>query len=645
MRYDVKKFLFIGLEKERVQFFQHAQEAGIVHFIDMQPSKTRAKPSVYSESSFKIQKAIKIVRGLPIAPQEEVDEYEIADGLVQKIIGLKEHLEALYEEERLLNLEMSRVAIFGDFSLEEVQKIEREGHRVLQFFAAKFGHAESAPVPENLIYIGSDHGLDYFVAINKVRTQYPKMIEMLIDRPYGELKKRYQEVQQEIRASDQRLKGYAKYNRFLHHAFIYSLNKTNLEQAKGYVQFPLEEGELFVVEGWVPVNKIKELYQFAEELKVYIEEIHIEEKDQVPTSLQNQGAARIGQDILTIYDTPSPADRDPSLWVLVFFSLFFSMIIGDGGYGLILLLIALYIRYKHQGLQNVKKRVLDLVTILAFCCIAWGVMTTSFFGITFAPDNPIRKVSLMSWLVEKKVEYHIALKDDVYQEWVKKYPQVAEVKDPTEFLIEASHKSASGQVSYEVYNKFSDNIMMEFALFIGVLHIILSMGRYLDRNPQNLGWIIFLIGAYLYAPSFLHAASFVNYALGVNPATAAANGLYLIYIGVGLAVVIALFKHHWFGILEASVVIQIFADVLSYLRLYALGLAGSLLTATMNDLAAGVPIVFGILILLLGHCVNLVLCIMGGVIHGLRLNFLEWYHWSFEGGGKIFNPLRKLKVE
>ena len=70
------------------------------------------------------------------------------------------------------------------------------------------------------------------------------------------------------------------------------------------------------------------------------------------------------------------------------------------------------------------------------------------------------------------------------------------------------------------------------------------------------------------------------------------------YAGIAIAVILAIVKHKWLGLLEASVVIQIFGDVLSYLRLYALGLAGSLLTSTMIDLASGVPFVIGIFILI-----------------------------------------------
>ena len=236
-------------------------------------------------------------------------------------------------------------------------------------------------------------------------------------------------------------------------------------------------------------------------------------------------------------------------------------------------------------------------------------------------------------------------KDEVYQEWVKQYPKLTSVQDAKQFLVVAGKPDNHGSMKYEAFSKFSDNIMMELALLVGVFHIILSMGRNLFRNWAHLGWIIVIMGAYLYAPIFLNTSSISNFILGLKHDLHLKNGLYMIYGGFTLAIVCALFQHKWFGLLEATVSIQIFGDVLSYMRLYALGLSGALLTQTIVDLAASVPLVFGVLILIFGHAVNIILGVMGGVIHGLRLNFLEWYHYSFEGGGKMFNPLRKQVIE
>lgn len=641
MRYDVKKFLFIGLESEKDLFFKRAQNAGIIHFINASLKENKDQdPRIQN-----FAESIKILRTLPVVEQEESDDFSLADDMVDRIVKLKEKLNELAEQERIVNLEMSRVAVFGSFSQEDITFIEQEGNRKIQFYCAKQGFADTHELPPDVVFVGSDNGLDYFVAINKQPTQYPNMIEMIIEEPYNVLKKRYNEIEREIHLNEKSLKGYSKYNKFLHQAFIHELNTSNLENTKNFVQYPLDQESLFAIQGWVPSHKLEALKRLVAEMKIFVDEIDLDAKDTTPTYLENHGFSRIGEDLVQIYDTPSHNDRDPSLWVLFFFALFFSMVINDGGYGLILLLIALYIRYKHSNLYGVKKRVLDLLTILGFSCIVWGVLTTSFFGITIAPDNPVQQVSLMSWLVEKKAEYHIQRHDEVYKEWITKFPQLESVKDPREFLTKASSVNSHDNRVYEAYAKFSDNIMLELALFVGVIHIIISMGRYLDRNWSHIGWILFLIGAYLYLPTFLGAASILNFAAGINKEQAAKNGLYLIYGGIIIAVVLAVFKHKFLGLLEASVVIQIFGDVLSYLRLYALGLAGSLLTATMMDLAASVPFVIGLLILLVGHLVNIVLGIMSGIIHGLRLNFLEWYHYCFEGGGKMFAPLKKIEIE
>lgn len=636
MRYDVKKFVFVGVESEREAFFKQAQEGGFVNFIDTRPVKVK-------EVSIEIQEmlaAIKILRGLPSVEQEETEEYTIADGLVQKILQLKHTIEKLLEEERILRLEIARVSVFGNFSREDIAYIEKEGKCKVQFFCAKQGFAHQPNLPEEVIYVGSEHNLDHFIAINKEPMQYEKMVEMHVTKTVDELRVKYESVEQELYANEKRLKTYAKYNTFLHHALVNKLNHIDLEVTQDFRQEPIE-GELFAIEGWVPVTKIESLHKLVERMHVHVEEIAVEPVETVPTYLENKGMHRVGEDLVHIYDTPSSTDKDPSLWILVFFAFFFSFIVGDAGYGLVLLLVAMYIRFKVKHYTATGRRVLKLCMILAGSIIVWGTLMTSFFGITIAPDSPIRKVSLMQYLVDKKVAFHFTHHDATYDEWVKKYPDVANMTDPHEIL----KKAVKSDGSYDMLNKFSDNIMMELALFIGVVHLILSMARYLDRQWTGYGWIIFLIGCYLYLPHFLGATSMINFVFNVDTKTTANGGFYLIFGGITIAWILGIVKHKWLGLLEGMTVIQIFGDVLSYLRLYALGLAGAMLTSVINDMASSMNFVFAVAIIIFGHLVNLVLGVMGGVIHGLRLNFLEWYHYSFEGGGKMFKPLYKRIIE
>jgi V/A-type H+-transporting ATPase subunit I len=105
------------------------------------------------------------------------------------------------------------------------------------------------------------------------------------------------------------------------------------------------------------------------------------------------------------------------------------------------------------------------------------------------------------------------------------------------------------------------------------------------------------------------------------------------------------------GLLELRNVTQLFGDVMSYLRLFALGLAGSSLAMTFNELAAqvrdGVPgagLLLSVVLLVVGHGINLLLAVVGGTVHGLRLNYIEFLHWSVAGDGYPFRPFRAREV-
>lgn len=638
MRIDVKKFLFIGPIDLKKTFFEKAQDIGIIDFIDA--SKKRGKE--FPENIQRVIQAIKVLRGLPVTEQEELEDYSKADSIVASILNLKHEKEKKEEEIRTLRLEIARVAPFGKFSLRDLEFIEKNGRRYIQFFSSKKVSQEE--LPEDVIYIGSDKGLNYFISISKEKRTFDNMIEMKVDRPVDELLERKKEVEKELVSLDENLKSYSKYNTFLHHALTYKLNSFHLKAAESISQEELN-GLLFAVTGWVPVNKVEELQSIADKLNIHYEEVAIEPNDVVPTYLENRGVKKIGEDLVHIYDTPSPIDRDPSAWVLLFFAMFFAFIVGDGGYGLILLCASLYVQYRYKPTRDLPKRIMKLSFILAGACIVWGLMTTSFFGIPISLDSPLRKVSLITRLTEKKIAFEWETKDEAYQEWVKTHPQAANLKDPKEIIEATKSEDLRGVVSHPLFDKTANGILAELALLIGIIHIILSMTRYIDRNWAWFGWILAIIGGYLYFPEYLKTPSMLNYLAGFDRQSLATNGLILLGGGTAIAVFLSLIQNKLMGILEIMTLVQIFADILSYLRLYALGLAGGIVSATVNELAGSVFFIAGIFIILLGHVINIALAIMGGVIHGLRLNFLEWYHYSFYGGGKPFRPLENIKVE
>jgi V/A-type H+-transporting ATPase subunit I len=141
----------------------------------------------------------------------------------------------------------------------------------------------------------------------------------------------------------------------------------------------------------------------------------------------------------------------------------------------------------------------------------------------------------------------------------------------------------------------------------------------------------------------LKATTIVEFMGWIKPATARALSLQLLYGGLGFALLAALIQRGWKGLNEIANVVQVFSDVLSYLRLYALSLAGAIMASTFNQEGTALGLFLGFIIILIGHSVNISLSFMGGIIHGLRLNFLEWYHYCFNGGGRLFKPLQKIK--
>jgi V/A-type H+-transporting ATPase subunit I len=639
---NTHKFLIYGPKEEMDRFFSLAQRASFLEFIGIWHKKALELPDV-AKKMISALKILRLRKG-----KEEVDREVAIPGdpavFTEKVVEMNHSLERLQEEERVLLADIARIAPFGNFSKEDIASLAKEGKRIIQFFCMKSDHALETTLPPEVIYIGTEYDLDYYVAINQEKKQYPRMIEMQVDRPASELRERLSDVREQIHHIEKILKSYAAHIDFLSEGLSDHLNAHHLESAK-HDASRLMQDSLFAIEAWVPETRIKGLEGLLSGLKgVSYEEIAIEPMDRVPTCIENTGNAKVGEDLIKVYDIPATTDKDPSKWVLVFFAVFFAMIISDAGYGLLYLALAFFLKWKFPNVTGVGKRMIKLVFILSMATIVWGVFTASFFGIEISPNNPYRKISPLHYLAQRKAEYIMQTKDDVYQQYVKRFPALAEAKDGHDFLMKASVEQ-DGKIQYVALSNFYDNILMELALVIGILHLSLSFARFFFRHWAGVGWIAFLIGGYLYLPtSVLDATPIVTFLGWVPVKIAHVVGEQLLYVGFGLAVLLTLIqKGVAASMLEAVNVIQVFSDVLSYLRLYALGLAGVVVAATFNSLASNFGFVFGLFVILAGHTVNLVLCVMSGAIHGLRLNFLEWYRYSFEGGGKLFNPLRLIK--
>ena len=632
----VVKFVFFGIKKEMDLFFKRAQNAAIIEFISKE-NKVERLPSKASEylSAMKVLKQVKVIKKKEEKTEKDVDIYEV----VRNINDFDKKIHELNELAKKLKDQMFLIKPFGDFSRKDLTNFQNNSGYVFRFFSIKKDKYIEKDLPSELIYISTEYDLDHYVAINNKNDlkKYPNMIEIIINKPIGELITKITDIQEQIKAFSNYIKNSIVYYSFIKQDFIDELNSNNLEVAKGSTRSFVTD-DVFVVEAWVAKNKLGKLNEIISDLAISFEELAITKKDREPTYMENKNLSKVGEDLVVFYDAPSPKDKDPSLWVYLFFSLFFAMIVLDVGYGILYLLIGVFLKIKCAKSNNkLIKRFITLVFSLSIMTIIFGLFSGSFFGLSFSINDTMSKFCLLNYISLKKASYHFFNKDEVYHYWLERYPGVSNAKDTKDFILSVCVKN-----KYVILEAFKGNILLEMSLLIGIIHICLSFIRNLKKNIAGIGWIISIIGGYLYLPYFIGATSFVIFTNILPRDSAYMIGKYLLFTGIALAIIMSIIKDKLVGIKEIFTSIQIFADILSYLRIYALGLSGMIMAETFNNLGLQMPIFIGIFIIIIGHMLNLALCIMSGVIHGLRLNFIEWYHYSFEGDGKLFNPLRKL---
>lgn len=638
MRVDMRKFLFVGMKKDKKHFFEVAQKYGIAEFKEP-PKNGKTSPLQQSPEVEKFSRAIRILRGFVLQDQEIRKDLKLANKILNEVLDTKNRLDTALDELNKLEQERDLVKPFGSFSLEVFAPIETTTKRKAFFYFAK-SNKRFDETCEDLILVNSINGIDYFLTFTEKPLEVADLFVLHIKRTHDKVEEEIIRQKEIIAEKEAILKDLTKYVWVMHFGLINAMNGESLNKA---LKSPegLFDDALFFIEAWVPDDKINELKALYTETHVYAKEIAIEKHDIVPTQLVNEGYGRIGEDLIGLFDIPSAKDKDPSIWVLTAFSLFFAMIVGDAGYGLVFLFAALMMHLKTEKKKGATKRFILLTAILGSSCFAWGVLTDSFFGIPFGPNNPLHKTSALHWLIEKKATYHFKNKDAAYTEWVKKIPAIEQATNAKEFLQIGEQSGHTDRPE----ESFKRSILMELALLIGSIHVILGIARYLVKKPGGAGWIAFIIGAYLYLPSYLHCTSLVQFACGLHITKAADFGLQLLIGGIVFSTLTAISLEGFHGIFEALTVIQVFSDILSYLRIFALGLAGAIIGELVNHASDQLPTVVAIILAIFGHGLNIMLSIMGGVIHGLRLNFLEWYRYSFEGGGKSFKPLELHVLE
>jgi V/A-type H+-transporting ATPase subunit I len=377
------------------------------------------------------------------------------------------------------------------------------------------------------------------------------------------------------------------------------------------------DDHVFAIQGWAPFSTLDAIESFCRDHQLAIDIEQPAASDKPPTLLKNPTAIAGAEGAVTFYITPAYNSWDPT-WVMYFsFAIFFAMIMSDAAYGA-LMGVFLMVFWKKLGDNDQGRRFRSLLLALVVATIAYGVAIGSYFGVCPVALKP----------------YQLQL---------------------------------NGQPLFE-----QREAMMLASLAIGAVHLALSnlITAWRMRGSlvalSSVGWAVVLVGGLVYGLTASGSNQLITWLaakLSVSPAAmqkgVSMGSLYAVIGGLGMVFLFAstrpLFSTrigNWLlrildGLLALTNISKAFGDTLSYLRLFALGLASAQLASTFNGLASGameVPglgIFLAILILVAGHGINLLLGIIGGVVHGLRLNCIEFFNWSLNEEGYPFRAFSK----
>ena len=357
--------------------------------------------------------------------------------------------------------------------------------------------------------------------------------------------------------------------------------------------------KLMLIEGWAPAYSKVEIEAYLNDAHVYYEITDPMPGDNVPIRLNNKGFLAWFEPICKLYMLPKYNELDLTPFFAPFFMVFFGLCLGDSGYGLFLFLGATAYRLLAKKVTPSMKSIISLIQVLSASTFFCGLLTGTFFGANIYD---------LDWPIVQRLK-HAVLMDN--------------------------------------------NDMFRLSLILGVIQILFGMVlKAVNQTIQfgfkyaiaTIGWIILLVST---AVSALFSSSELLSMGGTA---------YKVVLCISGAMIFLfntpgknIFMNIGLGLWDSyNMVTGLLGDVLSYVRLFALGLSGGILAGVFNSLAVGMspdnviagPIVM-VLIFVIGHAINMFMNVLGAMVHPMRLTFVEFFKNSgYEGGGKEYKPFK-----
>lgn len=602
------KYSFILLSEQTEGFLNSLQELGVVDI-------SRSLKPIDEQSSGMLAEADRAKKALSIlaaCKAESEKDFKFDGCPVDAVLETQDRIAEISAEIAAAKKEIAVRQSWGSFRSEDIHKLESQGFKLRFYSCMKKKFDPSWAEIQPLEVISETESKVFFVTVSPAQEEYSFPLEA-IPAPEGSVNEEEEKLallQSKLEKEQQLLANLKSCSDEIRKAYNDSLSRLDLYFAEAATEKAVDN-YLTVLTGFAPTSDDKRLCASFDSMDIYYSHEAATKEDNPPVKLKNNWFAKNFEVLTGMYGVPAYDEFDPTPVLGPFFMLFFAMCMGDAGYGILLMLIALVLRLKMKDSSLGKMH--RLIAFLGGMTFVVGIFLGTFFGMSileasWAPAW-LKGLCIDGWFPDAKIAG---------------FP-----------------------------------VQMVLAVAIGVLHICLAMiiktinftKRFgFKKTVATWGWTTLIVGGLVVVSlgmtEVLSAEAFKWTIIALAVVSGLAIYVFntpgrnpLLNIGSGL----------WD---TYNMVTGLLGDVLSYIRLYALGLAGGMLGNAFNIMGTmildipvpGVNWVFCIIILIFGHVLNLAMSCLGAFVHPLRLTFVEYFKNSgYEGSGAKYNPLTKKK--